>query len=670
MSTPPRLVIDVQRILMCLCALALLVSIAHPQEIRSGALLAADGFDRFTTPTPDIGKVETGEAAWGKNDADTDGNPIAGLVTGANGELQLRYASGKNNAPSVYLEGLTTADAVMFVTVGKSLMGSRTHTAVINYRAPEAKAVTSHSANAYHVEIAGDWSKSRDVLLRYGSQVLAVGNVADERTAQSVHRVRVAFSGFHHQVSVDEKPVIDFWETESGRNDAGYVGFGGYYSQGVWDDFELDAAITDVTEQPVGGSGRMAPLIYQGRPIFVLGTFDMPREEDLAEWKEAGGNAAIVGAFRENQSAEERRQELERLAQWGADNDAAMIYYPLINFFSKDGEQAIPTLPEELPAKKALLEELLSVTAEHPNTLGYWTFDEIENHLYKAYKDWNEKKDRGLAQWIAETMKWTYETIKDRDPDSYVMPTIAWWTTYEGLAPLYDVNVPNTYGCGPDEPHLGGKMYTIVYDAVKAADAIRASGRTSFIFMPRSYDILEGSRPASVLEQRYCFFAPITQGSMGLLPWRLGRCSMDYRRAVIYPCMREVKRLIPWLLGEWHDEKVTSNHDTATADYLKEFPERIKLLPGEEDAPMVKAEVDAVPDCSYCLRRRPDNSYLLLACSNRKEPLEITFTLKDIPGLPASARDMINWHDVPIVNGTITETFEPFAVRAYVFTVE
>ena len=83
--------------------------------------------------------------------------------------------------------------------------------------------------------------------------------------------------------------------------------------------------------------------------------------------------------------------------------------------------------------------------AYHPQTLGYWAFGEPENALYRAYAAWDQKKDQGLAEWIAEGMKWTYETLKSGDPDAYVMPTIAWWTTYEVLAPLYDVNAPNEY---------------------------------------------------------------------------------------------------------------------------------------------------------------------------------------------------------------------------------
>ena len=80
------------------------------------------------------------------------------------------------------------------------------------------------------------------------------------------------------------------------------------------------------------------------------------------------------------------------------------------------GEQVIPTRPEEIGPKAELVREMLAVTADHPQTLGYWTFDEIENHLYKAYEAWEEEKDAGLAEWIARTMGWTYEVFRAGDP--------------------------------------------------------------------------------------------------------------------------------------------------------------------------------------------------------------------------------------------------------------
>ncbi len=67
---------------------------------------------------------------------------------------------------------------------------------------------------------------------------------------------------------------------------------------------------------------------------------------------------------------------------------------------------------------------------------------------------------------------------------------------------------------------------------------------------------------------------------------------------------------------------------------------RVRLVPGEEDGETARVEEDAVP------------------------AMTVTFTL-DIDGLPETALDMIDWREVVIEDGTITDSFEPFAVRAY-----
>ena len=544
-------------------------------------------------------------------------------------------------------------------------MNDRTHAAIISYRAEDPQAAAGgYQAGAYHVELAHDWSGSRDVILRYGRQVLAVADVAAQRSAGDSHQVQVAFVRDHHQVWIADEKVIDYWEIEGGRTGPGHIGFGGYYSAGTFDDFRVAEARSDALGPTFDTTnGRIAPLVFQGRPFFALGTFDRP-VDDVAEWLEAGGNAAIVGVMGQNQSAESRQAGLQEVAGWAGDHDVALSYYPLIDFYSKEGDKTIPTRPEEIAAKEKLLDEMLTFTADHRQTLGYWTFDEIENHLYKAYEDWEDGKDTGLAEWIGQTMRWTYDTIKTRDPDSYVMPTIAWWSTYEGLAALYDVNVPNEYPTREEFEPLEAPLYNIAYDSVRAADAVRATGRTSFVYMPGIFDAMAGWRAPTRGEMRYCWFAPLTQGATGILAWRLGRCSPDYRRGVVYPVMREVKALVPWLLGEWHDEKVTSNRDTATAKYLKEFPQRIQTVREEGQAEMI--EIDAVPDCSHMLRRRPDNTYLLLAVNNTRKALPVSFTLQDIAGLPEHALERIDYRPVPIDQNRISDTIEPFGVRAYV----
>jgi len=658
------------RLVSCLavCLLAALRG-ASAQPIGEAEVLLADDFQRFTDPTSELGALAQGGQAWGRRVGVRDGVALDDLVKGQGGQLLVAYSSG--NPPcdcGVYVEGFTIADAVVSLTVGPSGMNDRTHTAVISYRAPDPQAAAGgREKGAYHLELSEDWSGSRDVLLRYGGEVLAVADLAELRAREAAHRVRVAFAGYHHQVRVDEREVIDFWEIEAGRNGAGYLGFGGYYSIGSFDDFVVAAATPGAPLPTIDtGGGRIAPLIFRGRPFFPLGTYDTPDDEDLEEWLAAGGNAAIVPVLRETDPPEARQEKLRERAAWAAQHDLAMVYYPLVNFYSKAGEQTIPTRPEEIPAKIALLEEMLAVTADHPQTLGYWTFDEIENALYKAYADWEDRKDQGLAQWIAQTMGWTFEALKSRDPDAYVMPTIAWWTTYEGLAPLWDVNVPNQYPTKVGDEPLRGPLYEVVYDAMRAADAVRATGRTSFVYMPGIFDLTqEPWRGPTRSELRYLYFAPVTQGAMGILAWRLGRCSVEYRHAVVYPVMRDMRRLLPWLLGEWHNEKVTSDRDRATADYLRELPERVRTVVGEEDATTVT--VDAVPDCSHMLRRRPSNSYLLLAVNNRKEPLQVTFTLQGVENLPEQALERLEYRRLPIRDGRIEDTLEPFGVRAYTF---
>ena len=99
-------------------------------------------------------------------------------------------------------------------------------------------------------------------------------------------------------------------------------------------------------------------------------------------------------------------------------------------------------------------------------------------------------------------------------------------------------------------------------------------------------------------------------------------------------------------------------------DYLKRLPVRVRTVIGEEGEE--KREVPSVPDCSYMLRRRPSNSYLLLAVSNRTEPIDVTSTLHGIEGLPGKAMEYLDYREVQIHDGRIRDSFEPFGVRAYI----
>jgi hypothetical protein len=640
----------------------LLLAVARAQDISPGKLLLADDFDRFADSGVALGALPEGGRTWGKRTPLRDGVPQEGAVQGHRGGLVVGYDSGSGPFDTgVFVADFAIAQAVVSLTVGPSHLDGRCHNASLSYRARTTdSAAGGWQPGAYHVELAGDWSGSRDILLRYGREVLAAGDVAERRDPAESLRLTVAFAGEHHQVWLAERKLIDYWESESGRSAGGSLGFGGYYSIGGFDDFRVHEALSGAGGPPAQ-PGALGPLIFQGRPFFVLGTYNPPDEEDLQEWLGAGCNTVVLSA---PAGAAQAAHDAGQQPSWPARHGVAAIYFPAVDLFSRPGGKASVTQAQDIPPKVAQLQEMLALTAADPWTFGYCTFDEPENELYESYTEWEQKKDQGLAQWIAGGMKWTFDTLKAGDPDAYVMPIVAWWTTYRDMAPLYDVNLPNHYPTLEQDAPLQGPLYEVAMDAALAADAVRAAKRVGFVYMPGIFDTMPGRwRAATLRELRYLCFAPLTQGALGVLPWRLGYCSLRYRRAVVYPVLREVGSLRPWFLGEWCDARVVSDRDTATADYLRSLPRRVRLVDGEAAAETV--QTDAVPDCSHCLRRRPDNSYLLLAVNNRREPLPVTFALTGIAGLPDTVQDQIEYARVPLVQGQVRDTLEPFAVRAY-----
>jgi len=652
---------------MKLAARALLLlgvaSLLHAQDLRPGQPLLADNFDRFTAATPDLGKLPGTDHPWVKRVPTLDGKLADGHITAAQGAVAIGYSSGANLCDTgLAVDGFTLADGAISLTVGPSHMAGRGHTGIISYRAASVQAAAGGQMDgAYHVEVAPDWSGSRDVVLRYGKERLAVADIADKRELQEPHRLQVAFLGDHHQVRLDDQLVIDFWESTGGRTGAGCVGFGGYYSIGTFDDFVV-AEVVAGPATAVDTKGQLRPLTFQGRPFFVLGTYEAPGEADLAEWLEAGCNTATFYCADAKATPAQRREQIEQAIAWARPHNTALIYFPTIDFYARVGDKPTVPTPEQTVPKIAALKEMLALTGQDPQTLGYCTFDEPENVLYPSYKDWENRKDVGLGEWIGAGFKWLYDTLKAGDPDAYVMPIIAWWTTYEATASIYDVNVPNEY---PQQgAPLSGDLYNAVYDAAKAADAAKAKGRTGFVYMPPCFDIIEAPwRAATLAEFRYLCFGPLTQGAQGLLPWRLGRATQPYRHAVIYPVFRQIKPLLPWLLGERCDGRVTSDADAPTVDYLKKLPVRVRTVAGET---IEKVETPGVADCSHCLRRRPDNTYLLLAVSNRREPLTVSFTLQGLGELPETALETLQYARTPLADGQLKDTIEPFGVRAWI----
>ncbi len=429
----------------------------------------------------------------------------------------------------------------------------------------------------------------------------------------------------------------------------------------------------------------LPPVLFKGKPFFPIGAWDL---DDIGQtphlidpgFLAAGGNIAEVGIiglpghpFYEKHRQPVLYPRLEALTQDPAGREIAWIIgldAPLVMDASEAEVQGLggyhkPVAGPELDRREALLSEDLRRLRNYPNILGYM-LDEPENLAWPYYKkhfadDWQKRKDHGLSDMMQQWFAWFHQAIRREHPEAKLMPVLAWWTTYESAQGMYDVIMPNAY---PEAKDLA----EVNYDAALAVQAARlAGGGRTVIYVPAMFDNLRGAK--SILtrpEQRYVCFAPLTRGVMGILGWRLARCSRTYRDTVVFPVMKEVSDLRGFFLGEWHDELVTSDHDRATAPYLQEFKERVRLMSNEEDGEVIKVR-DAVPDVSYCLRRDPKTGkYLLLAVNNRREPVTVNFEIA-LSGLPAVMVDTLDCHQVRLEGNRFRDEFMPFDVHAYVF---
>ncbi len=416
------------------------------------------------------------------------------------------------------------------------------------------------------------------------------------------------------------------------------------------------------------------PLRFQGEPFFPMGVFGWPREDP--GFPESGGNTAlkhvrVKGKLTSDALARMKERLRTYLKQCREEDIAAVLYPVKIN-----GRKVLHAAHDRAFRKEVVrfLNAMLDVTGEHEQVLGYWAFGEPENHLWSKWKkragtetNPGEKAGDAFAKWANRQLGWFVDLLRRRDPDGYVMPTIAWWNMYEPLAPLVDVHVPNTYPTHKGEEPLTGSLYDVVYDAAKAAEAVRNTDVHSFLYMPGIFDRIGGDwRGATLREMRYLWFAPLTQGARGFLGWRISRVTPEHRKQVVYPVMKEVSRFRPWWLVPALDQRVRSNRDVASVEYLREFPELIREVAGEE---IDRREVKGLPDVSYTLRHVEGEGYLLLAVNNRRERTQIQFQIRGLA-------DTVEAHEVlqgkqgkplTIRDGRLQDNLPPFGVRVYRF---
>lgn len=436
------------------------------------------------------------------------------------------------------------------------------------------------------------------------------------------------------------------------------------------------------------------PLIFKGKPFFPLGAFDSTPIDASGklgmidpDFLAAGGNITEFGGLH-LESAHDFATHgqpaifaaLEKISSDPAFADVALVIETGIEFFmrpataeeKKHGISFVPLAEAERAAALKRYTTEVKRLAKYENIIGY-TVDEPENCLHPWYSwackdEWNAKRDLGLCGIMEEIFLPMQQIIHTHHPNAKTMPILAWWTTYKPAGNIYDVVIANEYPRrGKPDIEFASDLFIVNYDAGMAAAAARANGKTA-IYMPPCFDNCPGNyRYLTIREQLYVMFAPLTRGCMGLHLWRLQRASDFHRKTVVYPAMKEVHKLKDFLLGEWCDELVISDHDTASADYLKSFAERSPMFEKVSSGKLIRVE-NPVPDVSYCLRKHPDGRYCLIAVNNRREPLEVQFRLA-VDRLPETMIDSINASDRINVSGAsvFTVKFEPFGVHAYIW---
>ena len=437
----------------------------------------------------------------------------------------------------------------------------------------------------------------------------------------------------------------------------------------------------------------LPPVLFRGRPFFPIGCYDTWRigeGGDLASvdpaFVAAGGNFADFGQLHPPESPSYAKYgqpaifaALEKLRDNPDARDIALLVNlssPLLMDAGQTGGNLElggdfrPLSPEKLAEHKAILADAVKRLAGFPNVVGY-AIDEPENVMWPHYKrlretEWAKDKEADLVKVMIDWLDWPSAVIREFHPEAKRFPIIAWWSTYKPAGAMYDVLIANQYPIGQEGVEFSAPLYEVSYDAAMAVAAARANGGgRTVVYMPPMYDILPGFTTRTLAEQMYVNFAPITRGVMGVHGWRLQRCSEAHRTEVVYPAMRAMADLSEFFLGEWLDEYVASDRDETTADYLKSFADRVRLVPDSEDG-VLQSAIVPVPDASYCLRRHPDGRYLLLAVNNRREPINVTFRL-GLASAPAEVRERFSGRTAAVAAGVFTDAFTPFAVHAYEF---
>jgi len=301
-----------------------------------------------------------------------------------------------------------------------------------------------------------------------------------------------------------------------------------------------------------------------------------------------------------------------------------------------------------------------------PAVWGFYLEDEPDHQIFRKaglddqtplVGDWYTES-RAATQ-VAHTA-WYYNLVKSLAPHHQLMQCFTRIVAI-GMDGC-DIHNPATYPISRFGDYPDHKLYGVAQFARETGLACKyyGGGKKSFIFSPQAYDRFYKERPHSgkgtLLENRYVAFAPLTEGGQGTIYWCLWWATRDLLETKLFPIARDLKRMEPYLLGEWHNEMVSSDHDQTIWAPLKAQNVR---------DPLMIEKLTPLADVSHCMRKQGEE-YLLLAVNNTKFTKKVTFTIDDLPAGSHPARDFFTGEQVSIESGQLVADFEPYDTRAFV----
>lgn len=401
--------------------------------------------------------------------------------------------------------------------------------------------------------------------------------------------------------------------------------------------------------QTIPPAAALPPLALNvdNEPFFVLGYYDnfthSPAETDKYHERYAAYQAQGINTVLHWGSSWQNPVDWQKAAADAAQANG-LKYLAQLHYYAVCPRR-IPPDGSRYPFE--LIFDQVDSLCSHPALLGWYVTDEPELEIHAVYPPKHQM---------------IYRRIQEHDPAKHPQFTVhctpaqEWYVRSE--PPLcYDVMMYDLYPCRTGQAEFAANLWSAALAAKQQVLLCKLAGTPKpQIFVAQACGVNEwsGFRLPTFNEQRYLSYAPIVEGSRGLLWWDYGppedaayaQARADYRADIIGPIATEIKSLVPAILSNSTALTITSDHDRDTAGHgMKD----VTYLFGEDER------------CGY-----------LLAVNHTPHTLaSVTFQLTgSLSGAaPDAVEVLFENRKVTLQSGSdnwkLTDTFSPYDVNVY-----